>query len=168
MSTPKTRHFTATGFVVHGDATLLHWHQKVQEWLPPGGHIDPNEDPIQTTLREIKEETGIDVEIVPTQTALIIGNLDQVAAPHSIMIEDVVDAQYGEHQHIDHIYFTRLIGNATIAINEHPDANVGWLWASLSDLQNDTAFETPSGQLRVPPEDVIKLGSAAIRHVSDL
>ena len=166
MPTPKTRHFTATGFVVHGDATLLHWHKKVQEWLPPGGHVDPNEDPVQTTLREVKEETGFDVEIVPTQSEVVIGNLEQVAAPHSIMIENVVDAKHGEHQHIDHIYFARLIGDVTTATDEHPDASVGWLWASLDDLQNAVAFKTPSGELRTPPEDVLKLGHAAIQHVS--
>ena len=44
------RHFTATGFVINGDATLLHWHHRVQAWLPPGGHIEPNEDPVQAVL----------------------------------------------------------------------------------------------------------------------
>jgi len=160
------RHFTATGFVVHNNATLLHWHRKVQEWLPPGGHVDPNEDPVQTTLREIKEETGFDVEIVPTQPSIVIGNLDQVHAPHSIMIEDVVDKKHGEHQHIDHIYFTQLTGDETTATDEHPDASVGWLWATLTDLQNTTAFQTPTGENRPPPEDVLKLGTAAIQHVS--
>jgi 8-oxo-dGTP pyrophosphatase MutT (NUDIX family) len=168
---PKTRHFTATGFVVNGDSTLLHWHKKVQEWLPPGGHVDPNEDPVQTTLREIKEETGFDVEIVPTQPELIIGNLEQVAAPHSIMIEDVVDKKHGEHQHIDHIYFTRLLGDASSPAGElsadHQETTK-WLWASLADLQNETAFENPNGDHRPPPEDVIKLGSAAIQHVSQI
>ncbi|NQW21651.1 MAG: NUDIX domain-containing protein [Chloroflexi bacterium] len=163
------RHFTATGFVVHDDSTLLHWHKKVQEWLPPGGHVDPNEDPVQTTLREIKEETGFDVEIVPTQQSLVIGNLDQVYAPHSIMIEDVTDAKHGKHQHIDHIYFTRLIGGASSPKGElatdHEETTI-WLWASLIDLQNGTSFKTPTGELRTPPEDVLKLGSAAIRHVS--
>ncbi|MDG0867693.1 NUDIX domain-containing protein [Candidatus Lucifugimonas marina] len=169
-----TRHFTATGFVVHGDSTLLHWHKKVQEWLPPGGHIDDNEDPVQTTLREIKEETGFDAEIVPTQSQVIIGNLEQVTAPHSIMIENVFDKKHGEHQHIDHIYFTRLLTEPTtstsdlVAHNEHPDTNAGWLWASLSDLENEESFLTPNGDLRTPPEDVIKLGSAAIRHVSSI
>ena len=166
-----TRHFTATGFVVHNDATLLHWHKKIQEWLPPGGHVDPDEDPVQTTLREIKEETGFDVEIVPTQPSLVIGNLDQVHAPHSIMIEDVTDTKHGEHQHIDHIYFTRLLGDASSPsgeISDQPDSTTIWLWATLIDLQNETAFKTPSGDHRPPPEDVLKLGAAAIRHVSEL
>ena len=172
MPSHTTRHFTATGFVVHHNSTLLHWHKKVREWLPPGGHVDPNEDPVQTTLREIKEETGFDVEIVPIHEEIEISNLEQVAAPHSIMIEDVVDNEYGQHQHIDHIYFTRLIGfdstptSELSARNEFADSNAGWLWASLYDLQNETPFKTPSGELRIPPEDVKKLGSAAIKHVS--
>lgn len=37
------RHFNATGFVVQGDRTLLHWHQRLQQWMPPGGHIEPQE-----------------------------------------------------------------------------------------------------------------------------
>ena len=39
---PLVRHLTATGFVVHDDQVALHWHPKVQAWLPPGGHIDEN------------------------------------------------------------------------------------------------------------------------------
>ena len=169
MPTPKIRHFTATGFVVNGNATLLHWHKKVQEWLPPGGHIDPNEDPVQTTLREIKEETGFDVEIVPTQKTLKISNLDQIYAPHSIMIEDVVDSEYGEHQHIDHIYFTRLISDISSPTGElscQDEKAPSWLWASVTDLQLEIPFKTPKGELRTPPEDVLKLGLAAIRHVT--
>ena len=170
MPNPKTRHFTATGFVVNGDATLLHWHKKVQEWLPPGGHVDLNEDPVQTTLREIKEETGFDVEIVPTQKPLRVSNLDQIYAPHSIMIEDVVDSEHGEHQHIDHIYFTRLIGDIsspTGELSRQGDKSSSWLWVSSTDLQSEIPFKTPKGELRTPPEDVLKLGLAAIQHVNE-
>lgn len=156
------RHFTATGFVVHGDAILLHWHEKVQEWLPPGGHVEPNEDLVQAVLREIAEETGFEAEIVPIQPSLDISNLEQVPAPHSIMIEDVVDDTYGEHQHIDHIYFTRLVDDA----DKRPAAPDGWQWITLTDLQTGKSFPTPDGKEKPPPEDVLKLGEAAIRHVS--
>ena len=158
------RHFTATGFVVHGDAILLHWHEKVQEWLPPGGHVEPNEDLVQAVLREIAEETGFESEIAPTQPLLDISNLEQVPAPHSIMIEDVVDTKHGEHQHIDHIYFTRLAGGA----GKQPSAPDGWHWVTLADLQTGKSFPTPDGNEKPPPEDVLKLGEAAIRHVSGL
>ena len=156
------RHFTATGFVVHGDATLLHWHEKLREWLPPGGHVEPNEDLVQATLREIREETGFDAEVVPTQPLLKISNLEQVPAPFSIMIEDVVDDIYGEHQHIDHIYFARLANSS----EQRPAAPDGWRWVTLANLQSGTSFPTPNGSEKPPPEDVLKLGEAAIRHVS--
>ena len=165
------RHFTATGFVVHGNATLLHWHQKVQEWLPPGGHVDPNEDPVQAVLREIKEETGFDVEIVPTQPKLEILNLEQVPAPYTVLIEDVVDTKHGEHQHIDHIYFTRLVVDSVDSLGDatkRPEAPSDWRWVNLTELQAETSFPTPNGDEKPPPEDVLKLGAAAIRHVSNV
>jgi 8-oxo-dGTP pyrophosphatase MutT (NUDIX family) len=158
----KIRHFTATGFVVHGDATLLHWHKKVQEWLPPGGHVEPNEDPVQTTLREITEETGMHATIVPTYDRLDISNLEQVDAPHSIMIENVFDTKDGEHQHIDHIYFTRAVS----ANGTRPPAPDQWIWVTRDELETQVSFTTPNGDNRVPPEDVLKLGLAAINHVN--
>ena len=66
------RHFTATGYLVSGDALLLHWHAKVQAWLPPGGHVEPNEDPVQAVLREVLEETGIAAEVVAASPVLDI------------------------------------------------------------------------------------------------
>ena len=165
MAYKKIRHFTATGFVVHGDATLLHWHEKVREWLPPGGHVEPNEDLVQATLREIREETGFEAEIVPTQGLLDISNLEQVAAPYTVMIEDVVDSKYGKHQHIDHIYFARLAESSGRVQPATPD---GWRWVTLADLQAGASFPIPSGEKKPPPEDVLKLGEAAIRHVTGL
>ncbi|MBT4340861.1 MAG: hypothetical protein HOD62_02170, partial [Chloroflexi bacterium] len=70
------------------------------------------------------------------------------------------------------IYFTRLTGfdsiptNELAAQNEFADSNASWLWASFDDLQSGTPFETPTGEHRTPPEDVLRLGSAAILHVS--
>ena len=49
------RHFTATTFIVFQEGIFLHWHKKIEKWLPPGGHIDSNEDPVTAALREVKE-----------------------------------------------------------------------------------------------------------------
>ena len=40
-----TRDFTVATFVVHEGKVLLLWHRKLGMWLPPGGHIEPNELP---------------------------------------------------------------------------------------------------------------------------
>ena len=87
------------------------------------------------------------------------------------MLENVFDSKEGHHQHIDHIYFTKLVTAdrekkiELKATNERPEINVGWLWATLSELKTGMKFKTPSGEMRRPPEDVLKLGSAAIIHV---
>ena len=153
------RHFTATGFVVNGDATLLHWHHRVQAWLPPGGHIEPNEDPVQAVLREVKEETGFDVQIIPTQPTHQITNLDQVIPPRTILVEDVYDQKVGKHQHIDLVYFCRLDGN-------RPTAPKGWRWFTANDLANGSAATNPDGISEPPPEDVATLGLEGIREVA--
>lgn len=55
-------HFTASGFVLSPDGrrVLLVLHRKLNRWLQPGGHIDPDDaDLLTAACREIEEETGI-------------------------------------------------------------------------------------------------------------
>lgn len=44
------------------DQILLVDHKKAGLWLPPGGHVEPGEDPKETVRREAKEELGIEAE----------------------------------------------------------------------------------------------------------
>ena len=103
------RHFTVTTFVSMEGATLLHWHRKVGLWLPPGGHIEANEEPVQAARREALEETGFEVEILPTISHRFgYGDPPQVASPATIMVEPI--RSFGgedAHHHIDMIYFSR-------------------------------------------------------------
>ena len=43
---------------------LLTDHKKSGLWLPPGGHVEINEHPIETVKREAKEELGIEAEFL--------------------------------------------------------------------------------------------------------
>jgi len=56
--------FTAAIFVVQDHKVLLIHHRKLNKWLPLGGHIELDEDPEQAALREAKEESGLDVELL--------------------------------------------------------------------------------------------------------
>ena len=60
----KRRHFVASGYIVKDDRILLVNHKKHGMWLPVGGHMEGDETPDQTVKREVKEETGLDVEII--------------------------------------------------------------------------------------------------------
>src|SRR5256885_16696101 len=56
--------FTVAIFVVHDGKILLIHHRKLNAWLPLGGHIELDEEPEQAALREAKEESGLDVELI--------------------------------------------------------------------------------------------------------
>lgn len=43
---------------------LLADHKKSGLWLPTGGHVEPDEHPKETALRELKEELGIEFDLL--------------------------------------------------------------------------------------------------------
>lgn len=155
------RHFTATGIVTFKDASLVHWHRKVGEWLAPGGHIEPNEDPVQATIREALEETGLDVRVIPTSLAPDISNLEQITPPYTVLVEDVVDDEYGAHQHIDFIYMTTP-QNAELREDGYPAVPPGWVWMRRDELESRMPMKSPDGREMAPPDDVITLSLLGI------
>jgi 8-oxo-dGTP pyrophosphatase MutT (NUDIX family) len=77
--------------VVHNGRVLLLKHKKLGVWLYPGGHMEPNETPLDTALRETEEETGMKVRLVDTSGRKRI--TDKVASeppqPIAMMLEKV-------------------------------------------------------------------------------
>ncbi len=98
-----TRHFTATTFVVHQNKTLLLLHKRSGRWLPPGGHIDRDELPEEAAVREVKEETGLDVTLLESDAPLHFGDdaARRLIRPFHIILENINPY----HQHIDFIYY---------------------------------------------------------------
>jgi ADP-ribose pyrophosphatase YjhB (NUDIX family) len=140
-----TRDFTATTFVVHAGRTLLLFHRKLAIWVPPGGHIDPNELPDVAALREVREETGLEAELLDAGREL--GHVRVLPQPYCILLEDIGPG----HQHIDLIYFARVVGGRlTPAAREAHTAR--WLtWAELDSPEI--------------AEDIRELGRRAIEAV---
>ena len=55
------------GVIVFSDNKVLMVKQNSKEWSIPKGHVENNETEIETALREVKEEVGLDVEIDATK-----------------------------------------------------------------------------------------------------
>ncbi len=56
-------HFTVSAWIsnLSGDQCLLAHHRKLDKWLQLGGHVESDDSPIHVALREVKEESSLDV-----------------------------------------------------------------------------------------------------------
>src|ERR1043165_8004459 len=120
-----TRDFTATTFVVHEERTLLLYHRKLQMWLPPGGHIDPHELPDQAALREVREESGLEVDLL--DTGYMLGAVRVLPQPYCVLLENISPG----HQHIDLIYFARVSGGRLAPAEREAQAARWYNWEEL-------------------------------------
>ena len=83
-----TRDFISTVYVVEDDKVLLTWNKKVKNWVPVGGHIEPNELPCDSVIREAKEESGLDVKLY---NPYAIGSTNNLAQPINLLLDHIRD-----------------------------------------------------------------------------
>jgi ADP-ribose pyrophosphatase YjhB (NUDIX family) len=118
-----TRDWTVATFVIHQAKVLLLWHEKLQMWLPPGGHVEPNELPDEAAVREVLEETGIRVELLSQPTLPPFPGVRSLARPEAIQLEQIGP----NHEHIDLVYFARPANpNRTEPTVDREVRQVGW------------------------------------------
>lgn len=124
-----TRDFTVAVFVVHQGKVVLHLHQKLGLWLPPGGHIEPNELPDEAAIREVAEEAGIAIELMGERGmgTNYPGQPKQLIRPEGIQLEHIKD----DHQHIDLIYFARPTSTPDLTF---PNLLDGMRWIAPDQL----------------------------------
>ena len=144
----------------------MHWHEKNRMWLPAGGHIEPDEDPLQAAVREALEETGLSIVILPTTVPYSYREPPQLPAPVTIMIEEIpATPSEKAHQHLDMIYFGRLNGQSDAGGVSLPSTN-SWRWVSAETLRDNSRLVPGDGMSPVAvAEDVRVLGLAAIDRV---
>lgn len=125
-TSPATRDFTVAVFVAHRGRVLLQLHRTLGRWLPPGGHIEPNELPDEAALREVWEETGVRAELIgsPGLDVERPGQPRQLCRPAGVQLATIRPG----HEHIDLVYFA--IGQPASA-----PAREGARWFSLDELE---------------------------------
>ncbi len=108
------RQFTATLYIVQEMQTLLLLHPKLHKWLPPGGHLEPNETPPEGALREAREETGLEIELINEEHVWVnCWNAASFERPFLCLLENIPPHNgYPPHQHVDFIYLGKPIGGS--------------------------------------------------------
>lgn len=123
-SSPSAKkHFTATAYVIHDEKVLLHYHAKLQKWLPPGGHVEENETPVECAIREAYEETGLHIALIPDEHLWIDRpNAKSCERPFLCLLENIpAYKDTPAHQHIDQIFVARPLSGTL-----HPVETIRW------------------------------------------
>ena len=119
--------FTVAIFVVHQGHVLVIHHRKLDKWLPLGGHIELDEDPEHAALREAREESGFEVELIGERPPTTGPGTRALIAPRFLDIHRISET----HEHIGMIYWARpRNGRMALAAEEHHDIR----WCAPSDL----------------------------------
>lgn len=121
--------FTVYIFIVYGNKVLLIFHKKMKIWLGIGGHIELDEDPDQALFREVKEECGLDIEVLSEKPNVESKGTKFLYTPAFLDIHDIS----GIHRHIALCYFAKAKSDKFIHNKEeHDDIR----WFTKEDLDN--------------------------------
>lgn len=129
--------FTVSIFIVKDHQVLFIFHKQLNRWLPIGGHIELDENPEQGALREAKEESGLDVELVGRRPPL---ESEKGFVP--LLAPEYMDIHLiGEpHWHIGMVYFAKVkSGRVQLNTEEHHDIQ----WLGEKDLEDTKWGLTP-------------------------
>ncbi|HUX12974.1 MAG TPA: NUDIX domain-containing protein [Spirochaetia bacterium] len=144
------RDFTATTLVVHRNRVLLHRHRKLGLVLPLGGHIESGELPDEAAIREVREESGLDVELILPEPVWPLADVRQLARPIAVLLEDIEPG----HQHVDLIYAATLKRPESESGHPAGSGTEELMWLSSADID-----------LVSMPENVRVLSHYALRLV---
>ncbi len=130
------KHVTATVYLVtkiDGEArVLLHHHTKHNIWVGVGGHAEKDENPEEAAVREVKEETGLDVMLFSDKKDFIQTQYVTELVHPFIILEEKISAGPNQpaHYHIDCIYFAVVHNPQDVRMQEE------FQWVSLSELDS--------------------------------
>jgi len=144
----ETEHeFISTVFVVQNNKVLLNFNNKCKVWVPIGGHIEKNEKPCESVIREAKEESGLDIELVDPYKKFENANMMQ---PVALRLDHITDT----HKHMNLTYFGKIVGGK---FREISDDGAPSKWFSKQDL-----LETEM------PDSIRELGLKSLEALKDV
>jgi ADP-ribose pyrophosphatase YjhB (NUDIX family) len=119
---------TASTFVFREDPggvwrTALVWHPRLECWMPSGGHVERDESAAEAALREAREETGLEVHLLPGPAVTVRAGFPHatVCAPWWVVeMRARADNHTREpHVHLDHVFLALAAGGAPTGVAAH-------------------------------------------------
>jgi 8-oxo-dGTP pyrophosphatase MutT (NUDIX family) len=126
--------FTVSFYILHPTEKklCLHFHVKLDKWAQLGGHIELDEDPMESLERELLEEAGIsknEYTIVAADNYPKLTNTKTYPAPFSLVIY-----KYGDmaHKHIDLPY---VVQSKTLELKPQSGESMQIDWFTLKQIR---------------------------------
>ena len=110
-------------------------HDKHKIWLPPGGHVELDEDPNAAAIREAKEEVGLDVVLLGDAPNLEpnIPGYKELIPPMRMNIHKISKT----HRHISHVYYALTRTHEVKPSGD--DRSDEWHWFTREELIQEAA-----------------------------
>lgn len=131
--------YVVGGYWVNDGKVLLVHHKKFDKWTPPGGHMEENETPADTIIREFMEEVRLPVEVIPAAPAAFAGDdrITPIPLPFHMDLEAVDGFAVPT---ICYYYYVRPVNPDTELIHLEEELH-GLGWFSKEDLKELKTFE---------------------------
>jgi len=131
-----TKHFTTSVYIVHKNKILLHQHKRYNILLPVGRHIERDELPDETAIKEAKEESGLDISLY---------NSNSLKEDHFKKATELNRGEHlnlhfvgPQHQHIDFIFYATANSNK---LNPQKGETKELYWFTEEEIKNSTVIE---------------------------
>ena len=142
----KLQHFCTTTYIFNeeGNKTLLIFHKKIAAYLPPGGHIEENEDYFESSQREVVEELGVKSSYL-SYPEYLNGLEDKTMQPWAIQKYEIIPEK---HYHFDLIFVA--ITSEDIKIIPRDGESMDFRWFNVDEISKiNTTKECRSNIIRM-------------------
>jgi 8-oxo-dGTP pyrophosphatase MutT (NUDIX family) len=115
----------SAGFIIFKDEKILLLKSKKKHFDFPKGHVEPGEEIFQAAIRELKEETNIDIEDIK-----IIGGPD-------IISYKVIEQNEIKDKNV-YYYYALFISNKEIKLSKEHEY---YIWVPIGEAQKYVKFK---------------------------